>query len=246
MSADQRKGQLPADSEYKYAAQPLTPAIAAELIQELFAGHIEVRQRIVDSVLDIHRERGGLEPRAVDHARMVKKALCSLERLRLATNPSYAQWKIAAANGQAAPREREEDVVLPPPPVRPPPAEVVSGEGEESVYLYYFESYRRLALLDGKAHFQCKIGRSEKDPYIRVVSQVSTALPEHPKIARLFRTSDGLALEAAIHAILSVRGREVKDSPGSEWFLTSPEEVDEIFRFIIKDEKMPNQEVRQS
>jgi len=70
-----------------------------------------------------------------------------------------------------------------------------------------------------------------------VLSQSSTALPEYPKIARLFRTSDGSALEAAIHAILALRGREVEDSPGSEWFLTSPEEVDEIVQFIAKSEK---------
>jgi hypothetical protein len=178
--------------EYRYAGQPLTPAIASELIQELFVGRIAERHRIVDSVVRTHRERGGLDPRAKDTPRLVKKALSNLERSGPAANPSFGQWKIAAADGQAvvaepdrSASESDEDVLV------PQPAEVVLGEGEDSVYLYYFESYRRLAGLDQKAHFPCKIGRSERDPLLRVLSQSSTALPEYPKIARLCRRMMG-------------------------------------------------------
>lgn len=223
------------NAEYKYAGQPLTPAIATELIQELFAGRIAERHKIVDFVVHTHRTRGGLDSRAKDTPRVVKKALSTLEQTGLAANPSFGQWKIAAPNGQAFPTENtppafDEDTL-----VIPPVADIIVGEGEDSVYLYYFESYRRLAVLDGKQYFQCKIGRTERDPLLRVLSQSSTALPEYPKIARLFRTADGSALEAAIHAILSLRGKELEDSPGSEWFLTSPDDVDEIVRFIAEN-----------
>ena len=116
-----------------------------------------------------------------------------------------------------------------------PAPELITGEGDESVYLYCYETYRRLAEIEGRRLFPCKIGRSERDPLLRVLSQSSTALPEIPTIARLFRTNDSSALEAAIHSILSLRDREVEDSPGTEWFLTSPREVDDIVRFVSEN-----------
>ena len=220
--------------EYKYTAQPLTPGIAEELIQELFAGRIAERHKIVDSIVQTHRTRGGLDSRAKDTPRLIKKALSNLEKAGLAANPSFGQWKIATISGQGpsieiTPSESNDETLA-----AEPIADVVVGEGEDSVYLYYFESYRQLAILNGKQEFQCKIGRTERDPLLRVLSQSSTALPEYPKIARLYRTTDGSALETAIHAILSLRGKELKNSPGSEWFLTSLSEVDEIVKFIAE------------
>ena len=132
-----------------------------------------------------------------------------------------------------SPIEIQSDEMLP----SVPAPEVIIGEGDNSVYLYYFENYRKLADIEGRQEFPCKIGRSERDPILRVLSQSSTALPEVPTIARLFKTNDGSALETAIHAILSLRGKEIEDSPGTEWFLTSPDEVDAIVRFVNEQQR---------
>ena len=217
--------------EYRYAGQPLTPGIAEDLILELFTGRITERQKIVDAVTRAHRDRGGLDARAKDTPRLVKKALSNMQRDGLAENPSFGQWRIMGPNpgtGVAAPTEVATEEVT----ASLPSAEILTGEGDESVYLYCYETYRRLAEMEGRRLFPCKIGRSERDPLLRVLSQSSTALPEIPRIARLFKTHDSSALEAAIHSILSLRGREVEDSPGTEWFLTSPQEVDDIVRFV--------------
>jgi len=48
---------------------------------------------------------------------------------------------------------------------------VVLGEGAESVYLYYFETEKELALLKGQKTWQCKIGRTSGDVNQRVLSQ---------------------------------------------------------------------------
>ena len=52
-------------SGYKYAGAPLIPSIAAELILELFDGQNVKRKVIVDTVVQTHRERGGLPPGSV-------------------------------------------------------------------------------------------------------------------------------------------------------------------------------------
>ena len=74
----------------------------------------------------------------------------------------------------------------------------------------------------------CKIGRTDRDPVARVLAQAATALPERPHIALVIRTSFALAWEAALHGVLTLRGRRIEDAPGAEWFLTSPDEVYEL------------------
>jgi hypothetical protein len=228
------------EQEYKYAGQPLTPGIVSELVLELFGGRIVERHKIVDAVVQTHRERKGLDARAKDTPRMVKKALSNMESAGLAENPSFGQWKIKTQNPgmvviQMA--ENQSDEMLP----SVPAPQVIIGEGDNSVYLYYFENYRKLAETEGRPEFPCKIGRSDRDPILRVLSQSSTALPEVPTIARLFKTNDGSALETTIHAILSLRGKEIEDSPGTEWFLTSPDEVDAIVRFVNEQQNKAEQ-----
>ena len=120
-----------------------------------------------------------------------------------------------------------------------PQAEIEHGSGDESVYLYCFETYREIAKHKKEACFPCKIGRSSVDPVSRVLSQASTALPEYPTIIRLYRTSESRSLEAIIHGTLTLRGKYLETSPGTEWFLPSPEEVDEIFFRIA--EKSPKE-----
>ena len=104
-------------------------------------------------------------------------------------------------------------------------AEVTLGSGLGSVYVYYLPTYRMRAEERSEHSWQCKIGRTEGSALDRVLSQAATALPEKPFLAIVLRTKYPRALEAALHAVLTLRGLRIEDAPGSEWFLTSPGEV---------------------
>jgi len=77
----------------------------------------------------------------------------------------------------------------------------------------------------GENRWPCKIGRTDQNPLQRVLSQAATALPEKPVVAVVFRTKYSAALETAFHSVFTLRGLAVRDAPGTEWFLTSPDEV---------------------
>ena len=106
------------------------------------------------------------------------------------------------------------------------------GSGNSSVYLYYYPQYRESAESKGKQVWACKIGKtidSEADGRIR---GQATGLPENPKIGLHIKTDKEAEIERIIHDILKVRGKHKDDTPGREWFLTSPSEVEEIYKFI--------------
>jgi Meiotically up-regulated gene 113 len=65
---------------------------------------------------------------------------------------------------------------------------------------------------------------------MRIVTQgAKTAHPEVPIIALIFETDDSHNLERLIHASLAYAGRHQKGSPGAEWFLTNPTEVENLY-----------------
>ena len=78
------------NNQYQYSEQPLTPGIAQELIQELFAGQTIQKQEITRVVAEAHLERGGL---ASDDP--VTTALSSMERSGLAENQESDLWTIS-------------------------------------------------------------------------------------------------------------------------------------------------------
>jgi hypothetical protein len=47
-----------------------------------------------------------------------------------------------------------------------------------------------------------------------------------PTVGLLLRTDDSAALERALHSALRIVGAEVPDSPGDEWFITSPARIE--------------------
>ena len=106
------------------------------------------------------------------------------------------------------------------------------GSGSSSVYLYYYPQYRESAESKGENVWECQIGRtihSEADGRIR---GQATGLPENPKIGLHIKTNVEVKIEQIIHDILKGRGKHIEEAPGREWFLTSPSEVEEIYKFI--------------
>ncbi len=231
------------DDDYPYKDLPLAPSVIESLIGELFAGQLVERQAIVEEVARVHLARGGKPSEAQSVTGSVKKALNSMAQKGLVQNPMQGYWRIidvdsvaisAEQNGAAA----DESAIAPIPIASNTAAHLTAiadmtlGSGAGAIYLYYLPTYRQHALQRGETVWPCKIGRTDRDPMERILSQAATALPERPRVAIILHTPEPMPWETALHGVLTIRGRRLKDSPGSEWFLTSPEEVLSLLRMF--------------
>ena len=80
-------------NQYQHFEQPLTPSIAQELIQELFAGQTVQKQKIVSGVDEAHNDRGGHPSRAQGH-HPVTTALTVMKKSRLVNDAGHGFWFI--------------------------------------------------------------------------------------------------------------------------------------------------------
>ena len=208
------------NNQYEYVEKSLTPKIAQHLILELFAGQTVQKQEIMRIVDETHHERGGLPVRAKFPP--VTMALTNMKREGLVENPSQGYWLIPSTT-------QEDDGVDSEPNNLDLEPEKIIGSGKQSVYLYYYPAYRRLAELRGEEIWACKIGKARNDPLIRISSQTRTALPEYPTVGLIIKTNEFTLMETTIQNILKLQGKHMLDAPGREWFLTSPSEVETVY-----------------
>lgn len=237
----------PDDANYQYKGIPLTAAIAQDLINKLFAGKLVERQILAEEVMRVHLAGGGLKSSAQNIMDGVfRRALGYMKENGAAENTSLGYWRIHQsqpdgdgnstasvepfAPTESLPLASELAVSL------EPVADVEVGTGPGAIYVYYLPTYRLRAQEQGEKAWPCKIGRTDRDPLSRVLSQAATALPEWPRIAIIIRTSHPGAWEAALHGVLTLRGLQIEDVPGIEWFLTSPEEILDLVK--VFDPKM--------
>lgn len=101
--------------------------------------------------------------------------------------------------------------------------------------MYYYDVYVELAKLKGSSTWECKVGRTDRNPINRVLGQAGTCYPELPHIALIIKCADSSVLEAALHNILKMRGRWIADAPGTEWFMTTPQEIKDIYLKILNE-----------
>lgn len=215
--------------DYRYQGLPITPSIIGDLIVSLFNGTSSKRDIIVNKVLEHHISNGGISPEAQDFSRSVKKALSNLSKRGYAENRAHGIWRITKNDQPVVIKTESEHTEV---EIEEIPTHRVYGTGNYAVYCYYFDNYKKLSLLEGKTIWPCKIGRTDRDPLVRILSQASTALPEKPIIDFVIKTDDSFLLESAIHSILKLKERHISNSPGTEWFYTSPDEVIEILNNI--------------
>ncbi len=100
-------------------------------------------------------------------------------------------------------------------------------DSKPSVYWYTFPAYKRP---DGP--YPIKIGRGN-NPDQRIHQQV-TAMPEMAEILGTYAHVDAPNLERALHAILALRNKRKNDAPGTEWFLTTPQEIIRLIAYILQ------------
>lgn len=214
------------NNQYEYAEKSLTPGIAEKLIQELFAEQAVHKQEMMRVVAETHCERGGLPSRARIHD-PVTLALSKMRREGRANNPNPGEgnWFIPSnpADGEGVDDESvsSEETDL--------DSERTVGSGKGSVYLYYFPAYKCLAELQGEERWACKIGKAKNNPLIRISSQTRTALPEYPTVGLIIKTDEFALMETTIQNILKLQGKHIQNAPGTEWFLTSPSEVETVY-----------------
>ncbi len=211
------------NDQYKHVGKTLTPGIAAELIQELFTEQAVQKQEIVRAVDEIHLERGGLSSIAKIH-HPVTLALSEMKQAGLVENPRHGYWSISlSTQDDSIDSERNN---LNSENVEP---EKTIGSGKQSVYLYYYPAYKRLAEFQSEEVWACKIGKARNEPISRILSQTRTALPEYPKVGLIIKTDELSLMERTIQNILRLQGKQKQDAPGNEWFMTSPSEVEQVY-----------------
>ena len=181
---------------------PLKQEVAVLIISTECFGTME-KQDIVEKVSKVHKKLGGRETPASKVQTSVTGALTKLVKQGKAISPFVGTYYFLS----------EEE------------------EGRDSVYLFYYPTYKELAEKNGEEFWQCKIGRTVDSVEKRVGTQ-STGNPEKAIIALEFKTDHPNELEAALHAILKFRGRHAAEGGGVEWFKTNPDEVNRIYYFL--------------
>jgi hypothetical protein len=101
-----------------------------------------------------------------------------------------------------------------------------AASGSPSVYWYTFPAYRSTS-----GPYPIKIGRG-LDPEARIRAQV-TAMPEQPVVLGKHEHVDPIALERALHSVLILRGKRKADAPGSEWFMTTPADIEALIKTVL-------------
>ncbi len=200
------------NENYKYAGVPLTEKIARELVIEIFSGETDIRkQEIKQAVDETHTSRGG--SLSANEMHPVSVALSILKKQGLANNPTRGKWSIFSKPGVFSNGSFNSDAAR------------TLGNGKSAIYLYYYPAYRCLAESEGKEFWACKIDSVE--------SQVGDAMPEPAEVRLILKTDNFKNLEQTIHNVLKFRGRHIADAPGKKWFITSPSEVEEIYKNVM-------------
>lgn len=220
-------------SEVAYVARglPITPSIMASIVRETFAsGELVRRQELLDRVLDYHNNHGGVSA-SVDPVSQIKKALADLSGSGdIEKTGVYGVWRILGStnvknDGVSISTPSDLELTEPAPEDQ---FEVLNrgGTGSGSVYIYYFPAYWR-----DEGPFPMKIGMSTGSEQRRIAEQIGTGHPELPIIYRVVRTDTPRLVERYLHSVLTLRDRHMIEAPGSEWFNTTPVEIDEILSF---------------
>ncbi len=232
--------------KYEHEGKHFTKQIAAELIFKTYVGEPPVDETdLPEKVYQIHEAGGGLPPKIryptnlnslnsseySDHIRShvhrtVRSALSGLKNNGCATQESLRLWHIHEMD-----IHRDEQTYP-----------KTLGGGSQEVYLYYYRTYRENAVLKkinpvwkvsyGKILWRCKIGEThDQDTATRVKQQIGVS-PEKPIIALIIKTDNSKRLEKMIKDILKFWSRQVREAQGTEWFMTSPAEVESIYDFL--------------
>lgn len=197
---------------------PLTPTSAQEHVKDFFATHtgVFVRKQIIEHVIKRHAEMGGVGGEG-DIASTVKRSLQMLQDEGFLHQPMRSRWQRTDQLDNRNTVEKVEDGDSPTPVL----------ESQSGLYAYFFSSEKELALLKGENCWLMKVGYSNSDVDRRVADQV-TGMHRQPETLLLREIEEGAEWEKFLHLALTMAGRRNEESPGKEWFVTNPAELENL------------------
>lgn len=217
------------EKKYQFNGVKLTPSVFSGLLIQLFDGKQFTRQAAISTISEYHLLNGGVIEEGRNIVTVFKKATLCLQKKNVGLiNKGYGTWELhynEQETIEVVDHELSSDVIA-------YAADEVMGTGLNAVYVYYYDVYRKLAEVNGKTSWACKIGRTDCDPIQRVIGQAGTCYPELPHIALIIYCDDSSVLESAFHSILKYQSRWMQDAPGTEWFMTSPKEIKKLYSAI--------------
>lgn len=218
------------DSVYPYRGVELKPHMLCELAEKYFPpGSILQRKWLIDDAPRIHLELGG-RPTTADATSQAKKARATL------LSGDWEEAGYGSIRRIGDPQTLSSDEILEQSSETSESAILTAdewfGSGEQIVYCYTFPSYIELAALKGDDRMPMKIGKTSTSCLDRVSLQCGVSNPERPVVPLAIRVDNATAYERAIHRILIIWNRWMDDAPGTEWFMTSKNEILAVVRFL--------------
>ena len=111
-------------------------------------------------------------------------------------------------------------------------AEANVGSGKSLVYGLYDKRDKDAALAGGEDRWRVKVGKTRgRSPFDRI--QDGAFLPDRLSWGLAIWTDDPDSDEKLVKGMLERRGRRYSGTGGTEWFVTSPDEIEEIYRSIV-------------
>lgn len=202
---------------------PLMPSVAKKIVVELLKSEKPHwrRKDLVPEVERIHKSRGGIIG-IQSTLSVIKKALTYLSEEGVVEGIAFGTWRLKSQSndfdGIELTDDMKQDIAS------DIPVEKIIGDGPESVYVYFNKSERKLATIEHRSAWPCKIGRTDGNVIDRIFDQgIKTSFSSYPVVGLVIKSEDSKILERLLHLSLRFSELEPMDSPGSEWFLTSPE-----------------------
>lgn len=206
---------------YKYYGMDITPAIMKGLLIKLFDGKQFSRADAINRIIEYHKDNGGIISHK-DYAWVFKASTKWLKKSGL-VNCGYGIWRLNYKN------EEVEVVEVRTTNECKYSVDEIIGKGNRSIYVYYYDIYKKYAEIRAEVNFPCKIGRTDRAPIQRILGQCGTCYPEMPHVSLIINCEDSAKLELALHSILKYKNRWIEDAPGNEWFMTNPQEIKKIY-----------------
>lgn len=219
---------------YPFSQLTLTPSGAIPLIKEVLNNTTAPlsRAEIVNRIERLHVSRGGRLDRPGSTMGQVKRALGHMREAGQVTPVGHGHY-ISADSSSAAgvvdtEADDEGDDEVEENEESDSKIKVLDeiGSGADKVYVYFFERDRELARYRNEDFWPCKIGFTKTDVVSRILGQgAATSMHSYPVVGLIIHTDHCKLIEQMLHNALRLAGRAVPDSPGTEWFRTTPDVV---------------------
>ncbi|RZA25460.1 MAG: hypothetical protein EOP10_06800 [Proteobacteria bacterium] len=216
---------------YDYYGKPLNTTIARSHVVEMFVKRPAWnRAALIKAIEEAHSQAGGVEGTR-DPMMCVNDALKGLKIAGIVNNEVTGLWRLVGKlpamvrHNEQVPLEME--IEAPFSEVAPVVAKAVEvptateiGEGEETISVLYDPNDQRLAELEGRSRWECRISKDLETPQ---------PFSRKPIVGLVIRCENAIEMEAVLKASLKIAKREIPDALDSDWFYTSPDAVKHWF-----------------